>query len=73
MTLPFKFAALAVAFAAGILSPPAHASSVNWEGEGGPNEFSNFSISFAGFDADTLVSITSQGYYFTNDGALNPV
>ncbi|SMX42672.1 VPLPA-CTERM sorting domain-containing protein [Maliponia aquimaris] len=68
-----RLTALSIAVAAGILSAPAHAASINWGAEGGSNEFASDAVLFSGFQADTLVSITSQGYYFTNNGALNPV
>ncbi|MGP6086406.1 hypothetical protein [Antarctobacter jejuensis] len=73
MMLQFKRTVLSAAIAAGFLSAPVHAASVNWGGLGGPNEFTTASISFTGFEADTLVNITSQGYYFTNNGAGFPV
>ncbi len=57
----------------GVLSSTAAANSVNWGDQGGLNDFVSDEVNFAGFAADTLVSVTSQGYFGTNNGALYPV
>ncbi|OAN84535.1 hypothetical protein A8B78_06660 [Jannaschia sp. EhC01] len=73
MTYSFKATAGAAAFFLGLLSAPVQATSVNWGDEGGLNAFATATINFTGFEADTLVNITSQGYYATNNGLLYPV
>ncbi|MEP1354152.1 MAG: VPLPA-CTERM sorting domain-containing protein [Tateyamaria sp.] len=45
----------------------------NWGAEGGANNFVTDEIAFAGFDADTLFSVSGNANFGTNNGSLFPV
>ena len=70
-----KNIAYSAAFLAiGLMPSQVQASTVNWGAEGGPNNFDTASISFTGFNADTLVSVSgSNANYNTVSGLLFPV
>jgi len=70
-----KRIAYVVAFLAiGLVSGKTQALTINWGAEGGPNNFVADSISFTGFNADTLVSVSGENAnYRTDNGTLFPV
>ena len=71
--MKFSFALLAFAAVVAAGAPSQAGFIVNWTTQGGTNDFDGLTgintISFAGFQANELTSITGSGYFHSHSGA----
>jgi hypothetical protein len=74
MIIALKKTALAALLGMGFMVGQLQAATVDWGAEGGANSFAEASISFTGFNADTLSGVSnSNANVSTNNGSLYPI